>query len=72
MTDVTEIAGVLRTLGPDELAAMRDVLSLAVKLDPDKRTPFLNECLAAVEGELPRPADQLVPVLDRWAGEVAS
>lgn len=77
MTDVTEFAEVLHTLGPDALATLRDVMTLARDLEPGKSTAFLSECLATLDAptadQTPRPASELLaPVLARWAEAVQS
>ena len=77
MTDVTEFAEVLQTLGPDALAILRDVLNLTKGLEPDQVTAFLSECLATLDAptadQTPRPASELLaPVLARWAEAVQS
>ena len=74
MTDVTELAEVLHTLGPDALATMRDVVTLTLELGGDRGTAFLTECLTTLEeSQTPRPASELLaPVLARWAEAVQS
>lgn len=69
-----EFAEELQTLGPDALAILRAVLVMTRNLEPDQVTPFLAECLAALDGDqTPRPASEvLAPVLARWAGQVQS
>lgn len=74
MTVTDEFAEQLQTLGPDALATLRAVLAMTRKLEQDQVTPFLAECLAALDGDqTPRPAsEKLAPVLARWAEAVPS
>lgn len=77
MTTETEFTELLQTLGPDALAILRDVMTLARDLGPGKSTAFLSEGLAALDAptadQTPRPASELLaPVLARWAEGVQS
>jgi len=73
MTTVNEFAEQLKGLGPDALATLRALATLARDLGPGKSTAFLAECLATFdalseEDQAARPASELLaPVLARWA-----
>ena len=70
MTTDTRFAETLTGLDAGALAALRDVMTLAIDLGPGKSTAFLRECLEvldAAEGQPVAGSETLAPVLARWA-----